>query len=218
MTAAVTAPLNLAAIRGATVHTQPWTYAIIGDTFASPAITEALTISYPTHGFKRLSQTGTDKNFTLEARNDITLRGPNDPCPWQQLLRQLTDTPYRNALQALTGADLTDAVLKIAFYRYGPDAWFSPHRDDERKLLSHIFYFNTDWPEDIGGDLLINRSNRMLDTHTRVTPNAGTSVVVVRSDNSWHAVQRVDADAGRTRQSLIAHFYQPGSDVSFYDS
>jgi hypothetical protein len=58
----------------------------------------------------------------------------------------------------------------------------------------------------------------MDDVHTCVAPVAGTSVVVVRSDSSWHSVQPVYPGHGGHRRSLIAHFYRPGSDVDFYDS
>ncbi|HEX8627567.1 MAG TPA: 2OG-Fe(II) oxygenase, partial [Catenuloplanes sp.] len=121
------------------------------------------------------------------------------------------------AMQDLTGLDLTDAILKVAFYRYGPNCWFGPHRDDERKFVSHIIYCNPNWPTDAGGHLLINRTNNMDDVHSKVAPQAGTSVVVVRSDTSWHSIEPVSAQNGRCRRSLIAHFYKPGSDVNFYD-
>jgi hypothetical protein len=73
------------------------------------------------------------------------------------------------------------------------------------------------WPDDAGGRLLIHSRKDVTGVHAQVVPLAGTSVVVVRSDNSWHSVEPVNPGCGLTRQSLIAHFYTPGSDVSFYD-
>ena len=210
-------PLNIQAIRTATLHRQPWSHAVITDTFSTGDALAALVDTYPTAGFTRLSQDNPDKRFIIEARNDLRLRDASDPCPWQALLAQLTGPAYRQAMQDMTGLDLGDAVLKIAFYRYGPSCWFGPHRDDEQKLVSHIIYFNAQWPDDAGGNLLINRSADMGDVHSRVRPVAGTSVAVVRSDSSWHSVQPVHPDRDYTRKSVIAHFYKPGSAVDFYD-
>jgi hypothetical protein len=210
-------PINLHAIRTATLHRAPWCYAVIADTFVNDLAMADLVATYPTARFRQVTQNDEYKQFVVQARNDIQLRDLGDPCPWQRFLRQVTGPAYRAAMQDLTGLDLTEAILKVAFYRYPPDAWFSPHPDDERKLLSHIFYINAVWPDDAGGRLLIHARKDPDDVHASVVPLVGTSVAVVRSDNSWHSVQPVAAGCGLTRQSLIAHFYQPGSDVSFYD-
>jgi hypothetical protein len=213
----VAEPLNLDAIRSATLHTDPWTYAVVTDTFTTAEARTALTDTYPVSGFKQLSQDDDVKQFVMEVRNDITLRDVADPCPWQSFLRQVHGPAYRDAMQQLTGLDLSDAILKVAFYRYPPNAWFGPHRDDERKLISHIFYCNPEWPDGVGGRLLINGSNDMTDVHSTVTPLMGTSVAVVRSDASWHSIEPVSGEHDFTRKSFIAHFYKPGSEVDFYD-
>jgi len=216
-TATTGGPLNLEAIRTATLHRTPWTHAIITNTFATDDARAALVDTYPTEGFTRLSQDNDDKRFIIEARNDVQLREPDEPCPWQALLAQINGPGYRQAMQQMTGLDLNEAILRVAFYRYGPSCWFSPHRDDEQKLVSHIIYFNDQWPKDAGGDLLINRTKDMADVHARVRPVAGTSVAVVRSDSSWHSVEPVHLQREYTRKSVIAHFYKPGSRVDFYD-
>lgn len=210
-------PVSLHAIRTATLHRQPWAYAVISDTFVNGLAMTDLVATYPTAGFRQVTQHDEHKQFIVEARNDVQLRDLPDPCPWQHFLHQITGSGYRSAMQELTGLDLGQAVLKVAFYRYPPDAWFSPHPDDERKLVSHIFYFNPVWPDDAGGRLLIHSGKDANDVRSSVVPLVGTSVAVVRSDDSWHSVEPVNPGCGLTRQSLIAHFYKPGSDVSFYD-
>lgn len=207
--------LNFDAIRGGTLVTDPWTHAIIRDTFVDDAVRGTLTSTYPTAGFTRLSQDDELKQFTMEVRNDLEIRA-GDPCPWQQFLAELWSADYLTAIAELTGLDLADAEVHAALYRYPPQCWFGPHTDDERKLFSHIIYMNPQWPDGAGGRLLVNGAKDMTDVRDAVVPLAGTSVVVVRSDNSWHSIEPVDPTLGFTRQSIILHAYKPGSNVDFY--
>ncbi|GAA3348746.1 hypothetical protein GCM10020358_68370 [Amorphoplanes nipponensis] len=207
--------LNFAGIRTATLVTDPWTHAVIRDTFVDDTARDALSSTYPTAGFQRLSQDDDKKQFTMEVRNDLDVR-EGDLCPWQQFLAELWSPDYLKAMTELTGLDLDGAEIHAAFYRYPPECWFGPHTDDERKLFSHIIYMAPEWPENAGGRLLINRSKDMTDICDTVIPQAGTSVVVVRSDTSWHSIEPVDPQRGLTRKSIILHAYKPGSNVDFY--
>ncbi|HEX8628754.1 MAG TPA: hypothetical protein VF755_11340, partial [Catenuloplanes sp.] len=83
------APMDLHNLSNATLRRDPWTHAIVTDTFVNPDVTATLMGTYPTTGFTRLTQADSDKNFDMEARNDVTMRDLDDPCPWQTLLRQL---------------------------------------------------------------------------------------------------------------------------------
>lgn len=207
--------LNFDAIRRGPLVTDPWQYAVITDTFVDADATDLLTSTYPTAGFTHLEQDDDKKQFSMQVRNDLEIRA-GDPCPWQQLLAELWSPDYLAAISDLTGQDLTEAEIHAAFYRYPPTHWFGPHTDDDRKLFSHIIYMAPDWPDDAGGRLLINGAKDMDDIRARVVPAAGTSVVVVRSDSSWHSIEPVNPDRGLTRKSLILHAYKPDSNVDFY--
>ena len=211
---AVEQPLDLAALRAATLNDDPWPHAVLTATFTDEATTAALTQSFPSTGFTPARQDTADKHFVNEVRNDVS--SPDLAPPWRALIQQVTTDGYRTALEQLTGIDLSAGIVRAAFWRYGPECWLSPHPDDASKFLSHVMYFNADWPADGGGHLLINRSNDMTDIHVQVTPVAGSSVVIVRSDTSWHAVQPVAATNPRTRHSLTVVFHMPGSDLSYY--
>jgi hypothetical protein len=50
----------------------------------------------------------------------------------------------------------------------------------------------------------------MQDVVTHVSPRVGNSAVLVRSDNSWHAVSGVARTCQLSRRSLTATFYYPG--------
>jgi len=207
--------LNFAAIRDTPLVTDPWTYAVVRETFVDDTARDALTSTYPTEGFQRLSQDDDKKQFEMEVRNDLDVR-EGDLCPWQQLLAELWSPEYLAAIGDLTGLDLDGAEIHAAFYRYPPTYWFGPHTDDDRKLFSHIIYMAPEWPDGAGGRLLINGAKDMNDVRSSVVPVAGTSVVVARSDDSWHSIEPVDQTLGYTRKSLILHAYKPGSNVNFY--
>lgn len=209
-------PLSLAALRGATLERTPWAHAVIPDAFTDPGDLSMLLATYPTDGFKQIHQDTPDSPL-IEVRNSMTLPGVDASHPWGRLLAQLASAQYREALQDLTGLDLDGAPFKPAFYRYPPTFRLSPHRDHDSKLISHVLYFNRIWPQGAGGRLLINYTSQATDIHTTVSPVAGTSVVIVRSDDSWHCIEPVSGEHTMPRRSLVLHVHKPGSDVSFYD-
>jgi hypothetical protein len=51
----------------------------------------------------------------------------------------------------------------------------------------------------------------MNDVVKVVPPVVGNSAVLVRSENSWHAVSRVRDGCRTSRRSLTVTFYRPGS-------
>ncbi|MCA1632539.1 MAG: 2OG-Fe(II) oxygenase [Acidobacteria bacterium] len=78
-------------------------------------------------------------------------------------------------------------------------------------MVTHVFYFNERWDETDGGCLSILRSSDMSETVMSVAPIVGNSVVLVRSENSWHAVSPVAGDCRRFRLSMTVTFYTPGA-------
>jgi SM-20-related protein len=208
------APLDLGTIRTAPLDRLPWTYSVIDASYTNPGVARELTDTFPQAGFTAVSQTTVDKQFATEVRNDID--GDDMHPVWRALLRQVNTPEYCAALAQLVGLDLSGAIVRAAFWRYGPNCWLSPHADDESKVLSHVLYFNHDWPSQAGGHLLINASKDVTDVHRRVAPQAGTSLVIVRSDTSWHSVEPVHPAHARTRQSMTVVFHKPGYDLSYY--
>jgi hypothetical protein len=70
---------------------------------------------------------------------------------------------------------------------------------------------NHTWKESDGGCLAILRSGDERDLVTAILPVVGNSAVLVRSDRSWHAVQRVAQGSTKSRRSVTVTFYRPGS-------
>ena len=72
-------------------------------------------------------------------------------------------------------------------------------------------YFNRSWNRADGGCLNVLGSDDPSDVAAEIEPIIGNSAVLVRSENSWHAVSPVVKGCTRSRRSLTATFYRPGS-------
>ena len=92
----------------------------------------------------------------------------------------------------------------------------SPHCDSERKLGSHIFYFNTaqDWNPSWGGETLIlddggrfkRESAPHFDNFERAIPSQALgnySLLFARKGHSWHGVREIHCPEGYLRKVFI---------------
>ena len=82
--------------------------------------------------------------------------------------------------------------------------------------MTHVLYFNRSWNSADGGCLSILRSADPADLVAEIPPIVGNSSVLVRSDNSWHAVSRVAKNSASSRRSVTVTFYPPGSVSSMW--
>ncbi|MEK7834500.1 MAG: 2OG-Fe(II) oxygenase, partial [Acidobacteriota bacterium] len=130
---------------------------------------------------------------------------------WRQLAEDLVSPAYRQAMSKLTGIDLTTFAIEVNVFHYGAGSWLGPHLDLKDKIVTHVLYFNDEWRAADGGCLTILRSSDMADAASVIQPIIGNSAVLVRSENSWHAVSRVANGCHRSRRSMTVTFYHPGS-------
>jgi Rps23 Pro-64 3,4-dihydroxylase Tpa1-like proline 4-hydroxylase len=132
---------------------------------------------------------------------------------WSKLLGELCSPVYSSALGSLAGVDLSGAGLEVTCWLYGPGDWLGSHTDKADKIVTQVFNLNAQWEGTWGGCLRILRSADTRDVHAEIAPKANSSVVLVRSDRSWHCVTPVRAEANslRSRQVLTATFYREGS-------
>ena len=208
--------MNLAQIARRTLQIEPYLWAEVDNLF-SPEDAEALAGSYPFDHYKLVSGYGGEKDYEYHARELIgmgaeTISHPEDLSkPWQDLARDFLSSAYREALSTLTGCDLTTAPLEVNVFHYGPRALLGPHCDLPDKVVTHILYFNSSWNREDGGCLSVLRSSDPMDRAAEIVPIVGNSAVLVRSNNSWHAVSRVVDSCSSSRRSLTATFYHPGS-------
>lgn len=198
------------------LHQEPYRWAAIDRLFSADDAT-LLAKSFPRDRFKTVSGYGGEKDYEYEARELIAMGASEIAHPrelsfaWVAFARDLLSSTYRSALSRLTGCDLRIAPLEVNVFHYGAGSLLGPHADLPDKIVTHIFYFNESWNRDEGGCLSILRSADPGDVAAEIRPLVGNSAVLVRSDNSWHAVSRVDSTCRDSRRSLTATFYRPGS-------
>jgi len=203
-------------IAGHELESQPYRWAVIDGLF-SPRDAAALAATYPRDHFKRLADYAGEKDFEYEARalvgmGESTVSRPEELSDaWQALAPDFLSPQYRAAMSTLTGIDLSQVLLEVNVFHYPPGGSLGPHPDLRDKIVTHVLYFNEAWDEADGGCLLVLGSKETGDVVRTVPPIVGTSAVLVRSDNSWHAVSPVVKSCWRSRRSLTATFYHPGS-------
>lgn len=213
--------INLDRITQHKLETEPYRHAVIDQLF-SPEDAAALASSYPHDHFKLLSARGGEKDYEYEARNLIGMGAQAATFPedlskaWRTFAADLVSPAYRGAMSQLTGCDLTESPLEVNVFHYGPGASLGAHPDLSDKVITHVFYFNDTWNPKDGGCLSILRSSDPKDIVTEVPPLVGTSAVLVRSDNSWHAVSPVANGSRLSRRSVTVTFYRPGSQSSMW--
>jgi Rps23 Pro-64 3,4-dihydroxylase Tpa1-like proline 4-hydroxylase len=101
--------------------------------------------------------------------------------------------------------------MEVNVFHYGPGGSLGAHKDLPEKIVTHVLYFNRSWNSADGGCLSILRSADPTDQVAEILPIVGNSSVIVRSENSWHAVSRVVNHSAASRRSITVTFYRPGS-------
>jgi SM-20-related protein len=208
--------INFEALRNHRLETVPYRWATIGNLF-DPESARRLTATYPRDHFKIVAGHNGEKSFERQARTLIRIGAdaaadPDDLSEaWRTLAADLLSPEYRAAMSALTGHNLADALLEVNVFHDGPDCCLGAHQDLPDKLVTHVLYFNRSWNTSDGGCLTILRSKNVADRVAEVLPVVGNSAVLVRSDESWHAVSRVVNESASSRRSVTVTFYRPGS-------
>lgn len=215
--------INLTHLARHPLNTDPYEWAFADGLFA-PADAEALAASYPRDHFKTIAGYDGEKGYEYEGRSLIGM-GATVPShiaglspAWRQLADTLLSPAYRAAMTKFTGRDLADAPVEVNVFHYTPGSWLGPHLDLKTKIVTHVLYFNKTWNIADGGCLAILRSAKMSDVAAKISPIVGNSSVLVRSEKSWHAVERVVDGCHRSRRSVTVTFYHPGSPSTMWPS
>jgi Rps23 Pro-64 3,4-dihydroxylase Tpa1-like proline 4-hydroxylase len=165
---------------------------------------EVLSEAFPTESFVR-AQAGAHsiKDYRNYSR-PLTTTSIGDLSPqWRALIDDLCSLDYRRAVaQVLGQATIADRV-ELRLVRHGITDFLGPHTDRCDKIFSHIIYFNPDWDDEWGGHFEILDGDMAV--VTRIRPVCGASVLLGRSDHSWHQVACVRDVAASERRSLLVH-------------
>ena len=205
--------INLEQLSNGLVLAQPMRVAIF-DNLLSPAIQQQLASSYPHEEFEknqRLQPPGKLYSFSmLHLVKDSQRVHPIKKSVWVNLIDSLLDQQYRNCLADVLSVDLRYAHVNIGLYQFDKDDYVDIHLDNANKLVTQLFYFNTDWAVNDGGFLHLLKNNKKTSSFLRLPPISIYSVAIVRSDTAWHAVEPITAANDRSRLSLQLEFYKKG--------
>jgi SM-20-related protein len=208
--------IDVSRISDSRLETVPYRWASI-DRLFSREDAATLAATFPQNHFKRLATYDDQKAFDYEIRclirmGDASLsRERQLSAAWRALAHNFLSSAYREAMESLTGFDLSSAPLEVNVFHYPPGGSHGAHPDHRDKIVTHVLYFNETWNDEDGGCLTILRSSNPRDVAMQVSPVVGNSAILVRSDDSWHAVSPVAEHCRLSRRSVTATFYRPGS-------
>jgi len=208
--------IDLARIEECVAEKDPYNWAFIDQVFLT-ADSRRLTRTYPRDGFKTVDGYDGEKGYRYEVRSLIgmgataTSHHGRLSAAWRRLAADLLSPAYRRAMSRLTGLDLSALPIEVNVFHFGPGDWQGPHLDLIDKVATHIFYFNQARQSDEGGFFRVLRSRDPNDVAAEIAPVIGNSVVVVRSDQSWHMVSKVAEGSSASRRSMTVTFYRPAS-------
>lgn len=221
--------LNLQSIRTAVIQKVPYHWALIRD-LLSKEVSLELTASFPKQDFflstgegygyywGKIIASSQDIPLLLKFKDDrwrqrlaqgkLTSDLKHLSHAWRNLIEGLWTNAYRQALGDMTGLDLTDCVMDIGFRQYKSGHQHFPHTDEPNKVLTHLLFFNQEWSENWGGCLRILKDSEPDSAFRDILPLSHSSVVIVRSDNSWHMVTPVTSPMSESRLALRVAFFR----------
>jgi len=221
--------LNLQSIRNSAVQKVPYNWALIQN-LLPPKVNLELATSFPHaefclsagdgYGYRwgKMLAPSEDIPLMLKSRDhrwrqrmtagrltsDLGHLSPT----WQQLIKELWTSSYRAALAEMSGLDLKDCLMDIGLRRYNLGHAHFPHTDEPNKVLTHLLFFNQKWSVDWGGCLRILHNSRPESIFQDILPLDHTSVVIMRSENSWHMVTPLTCPESECRLALRVAFFQ----------
>jgi hypothetical protein len=206
-TGAESNPIDLAGLSKCSLWHVPYEWAFASDLIPNPTAT-TLRATFPQQGYWLLQDGDTSDECTYSARPLVTVdaggpsleRGLDGE--WQAVAQQIQSDEYRSAVAAAINQDLSGARVEATLWRRNTGVGVDPHLDLPDKILTQVFYFNTDWTSDFGGCLRILRGPEPEDICEELSPILGSMVILVRSDSSWHSVTPVSSAAPGPRLSM----------------
>lgn len=125
---------------------------------------------------------------------------------WKPLIDELFSDEYTNGLSQAIDFDLTGKSRSCGFYQQGYHDYIDIHLDKKHKVLTQLFYFNREWNRTYGGDLGIYNENNPQAPLLKLPPLSIYSVIILRTDNSWHGVSKIE-QPNFTRNTLQLEYW-----------
>jgi hypothetical protein len=204
--------LDLDRIAACAVRSRPYPWAVVDPTFLDRAIVAKLAACFPAAPSAPFAREHGGKRHRLEGWR-LDDRGDALTPLWRRLVDEVRGDAYRRAVETATGVALAECDVEVSFWSHSAGCYLDPHPDKPEKVVSHLLYFNEGWTREMGGALLVLGSARLDDVAAEVVPRANVSVVIVRSEASWHAFDRV-VTTTRRRLGMQVVFHRPGLQYS----
>lgn len=183
--------IDIERLRSSKLISTPFKYSKI-DNILSANLAEKLLETLPLEGnYRSIRKDGSDKiynvvNNILVELGQKTSVNPNIGIDWNNLIIELQDRQYREALSSLLDEDLVNCYMEITLKRYKLNDYISAHTDKPSVRATHMIFLNESWERDWGGMLyFLNDAQEVLEVFL---PTIAQSVAFVRSDISWHKV------------------------------
>ncbi len=167
-----TTTFNFSELRALQLHDDPYRYVVHGPNVLDPEMFEVLCKNFPV----------TSKVGHNEVK-DVTM------CQeWKAFIDEIHSSAYREAMESITGLQLSSFEVGIGIRHLSKLSHGSPHADVPRKKVTHLIYFNEEWPHETGR-LRVLCSKNLDDVHETITPLKGTGLIFVVSKNSFHGFE-----------------------------
>lgn len=169
-------------------------------------------------GVKRTHGQLSHDRYILHYRPQIQLA-----TPWRGFIAELQGSSYEALIRRLFQVpESRKLLLTFEWYYAWEGCSVSPHCDAQRKLGTHIFYFNTeaDWDSAWGGEILILDDSRQFRPHSApsfddlkvaasLDPRDNGSLLFQRTEHSWHGVRPLGCPPDRLRKLFIVTINVP---------
>jgi len=124
---------------------------------------------------------------------------------WQAFRDEIYSPAYRKAMEHITGLSLSGYEVGIGIRESSKLSHGAPHSDVPRKKMTHLIYFNQEWPYNTG-NLRVLRSLNLNDVHDTITPLKGHGIIFVVSKHSYHGFEPFEG----VRKAIQINFEKNG--------
>ena len=167
-----TTAFNFTALQDLKLQDCPFRYVVHDPTILDPKILELLCENFPV-----TSKVGHNEVSEVTLSNE-----------WKAFIEEIHSAAYREALEKVTGMNLSPYEVGIGIRHLSKFSHGAPHADVPRKKVTHLIYFNHEWPHETGR-LRLLRSKNLNDVHDIITPLKGNGLIFVVSKNSFHGFE-----------------------------
>jgi SM-20-related protein len=165
--------INLAALRQAEVHTDPYDFLVVPD-FISPAALPQINTDYP----------------AIETAANHNLENLSGGPAFNALMDEIQGPEVASAVSELFDMDLVSLPTTVTVRKFCERTDGNIHTDHKSKVITLLVYFNESWDHKEGQLRVLRSKDNIEDYAAQITPLGGTLLAFRRTDHSWHGHTR----------------------------